>query len=66
MKYTGKWWDNPRRSEEDRDVAVIMVRILGGLVFVIGLLMLLSCEAVDRDPVESWEVMPIEHAQEQV
>jgi len=41
MKYTGKWWDNPHRSEEDRDVAAIMVRILGGLVFVLGLLMLL-------------------------
>ena len=25
-----------------------------------------SCEAVDRDPVESWEVMPIELTQEQV
>jgi len=29
-------------------------------------LMLLSCEAVDRDPIESWEVMPIELTQEQV
>ena len=66
MKYTGKWWDSPHRSEEDRDVAAIMVRILGGLAFVLGLLMLLSCEAVDRDPIESWEVMPIELTQEQV
>jgi len=32
MKYTGKWWDNPKRSEKEREVMSI---VLGAFYFFI-------------------------------
>jgi len=41
MKYTGKWWDALHRTERERDVASIVVKIFYGLIIVFGLLILL-------------------------
>ena len=42
MKYTGKWWDNPRRSEDERQVASMMAKLLTGLLVILGALVLIS------------------------
>ena len=41
MKYTGKWWDNPKRSEEEREVAHWAATTLTVLLVVIGLTFLI-------------------------
>jgi hypothetical protein len=42
MKYTGKWWDNPRRNEDERQVASMMAKLLTGLLVILGVLVLIS------------------------
>ena len=44
MKYTGKWWDNPQRTKRERSVAWGVTQVLYGLLILIGLMMLASCE----------------------
>ena len=45
MKYTGKWWDTPHRSEKERYFASGVVKFLYGVILLVGLALLLtSCE----------------------
>ena len=41
MKYTGKWWDNPKRNEQEREVASFMYKTLIGIFVVFSILILL-------------------------
>lgn len=41
MKYTGKWWDNPQRNEDERRVASFMYKTLIGIVVTLGVLFLM-------------------------
>ena len=43
MKYTGKWWDNPKRGEDERRVASFMANILMTIVgFVLVMFLILK------------------------
>lgn len=45
MKYTGKWWDNRHRTENERSFAQGVVNFLYGLLAILGILFLFtSCE----------------------
>ena len=41
MKYTGKWWDNPKRGEDERRVAYGVAQVLGWLIILIVIINLL-------------------------
>jgi len=41
MKYTGKWWDNPQRNEDERRVASFMYKTLIGIFVTLGMLFLM-------------------------
>ena len=44
MKYTGKWWDSKHRTESERDIAWSVTKVLYGLLTLIAILILASCE----------------------
>ena len=44
MKYTGKWWDSKHRTEPERDIAWSVTKVLYGLLALIAILILASCE----------------------
>ena len=41
MKYTGKWWDNPKRGEDERRVAYGVAQALGWLTILIVIMVCL-------------------------
>ena len=41
MKYTGKWWDNPKRTEREREVASGIASALTALLIAMALLYLI-------------------------
>jgi hypothetical protein len=42
MKYTGKWWDNPKRSEKEREAASYVATAFVWLLMAISTIILLA------------------------
>ena len=51
MKYTGKWWDNPDRSDQERPVAQAVARSLIFIVALVLTLILLTGCSTQQEPI---------------